>query len=94
MSEIGGNADRTFAQFAKAVKESCEQHAKRKNYTDSDIDGHNKMRAVTGALGISRQHAIAEIVYKAAEYLTTPRRVLLEKIAGWAYLEWKDCDQP
>ncbi len=85
---------RTFEQFAKEIKDSCESHAHRKNYTSNDIDGQNRMRDVTKALGVSREHACAEMVYKIAEYLKTPRRLLLVKVAGWAFMEWKDCDQP
>lgn len=82
--------DNSFEAFAKAVKESCSTHANRKNYTDNDIDGKNKMAEITKMLGINREHGIAEIIYKAAEYLRTPRRVLLEKISGWAFIVWRD----
>jgi len=68
--------DKTFAAFAAAVRASCEEHAQRKNYTNSNVDGD----------------CIAEIVTKAIEYLKTPRRVLLEKIAGWAFILWRETE--
>ncbi len=87
------NRDRTFAAFAAEVKDSCESHAKRKNYTQNDIDGPNQLGDIIKSLGIGSQHGIGEIIYKAAEFLKTPRRLLLVKIAGWAFVVWKDCDR-
>jgi len=43
-------------------------------------------------LGIAAPHGIGEIIYKCAEFLKTPRKVLLVKIAGWAFILWRDCD--
>ena len=80
---------RTFEEFAKHVKESCEKHAQRKGYTTSDVDGDNQLLDVAVALGIHDQHSIGEIIYKCAEYLKAPRDLLLIKIAGWAYIAWK-----
>jgi hypothetical protein len=80
---------RTFEEFSKQVKDSCESHAQRKGYTTSDVDGENQLLRVAVALGIHDQHSIGEIVYKCAEYLKAPRDVLLIKIAGWAYIVWK-----
>jgi hypothetical protein len=80
----------SFAAFSKAVEDSITAHAKRKNYTDNGPDGLNKMLVVMNALGLHEHHAIGEIIYKAGEYLKTPRRVLLEKIAGWAFVLWRE----
>jgi len=80
---------RTFDEFAKQVRESVDAHAKRKGYTENDLDGENKLAAITGLLGIRAQHGVGEIIYKATEYLKNPREVLLVKIAGWAYILWK-----
>lgn len=74
----------------QAVRESCEKHAQRKGYTSGHIDGPNQLLVVVTALGIHQHHAIGEIIYKAAEFLKTPRRVLLEKIAGWAWTIWRE----
>ena len=80
----------TFETFAKNVKESCEKHARRKGYTSGGADDDNQLLNITKSLGINRQHAVAEIIYKAAEVLKSPRRVIAEKIAGWAFCLWKD----
>lgn len=80
---------RTFEEFQKQVRESCESHAQRKGYTTSDVNGENQLLRVAVALGIHDQHSIGEIVYKCAEYLKAPRDLLLIKIAGWAYIIWK-----
>ncbi len=80
----------SFKAFAAAVEDSITAHAKRKNYTDNGPDGENKMLTVMNALGIHQHHAIGEIIYKAGEFLKTPRRVLLEKIAGWAFVLWRE----
>lgn len=80
----------SFDAFAAAVRSSCDQHAKRKNYSDNGTDGHNRMISVMVEMGIHAPHCVGEIVYKCAEYLRTPRRVLLEKVAGWAYVLWKE----
>lgn len=76
--------------FFSAVRSSVNEHARRKNYTDGDPDGENKLLVVMAALGIHQQHAIGEIIYKCAEFLRAPRRVLLEKIAGWAWTVWRE----
>jgi hypothetical protein len=80
----------TLDDFFNAVRSSVNDHAKRKNYTDDGADGDNKLLIVMSALGIHTPHAIGEIVYKCAEYLRCPRRVILEKIAGWAFVIWRE----
>jgi len=83
--------ERAFDQFAAAVRDSCEAHAKRKNYnTSGDVDGDNQLLKVCTILGIHTHHGIGEIIYKCAEYLTNPREVLLVKIAGWAFVLWRE----
>ncbi len=84
--------DKTFAAFAAAVRASCEEHAQRKNYTNSNVDGESLLTVIMQQIGIHRQHCIAEIVTRAIEYLKTPRRVLLEKIAGWAFILWRETE--
>lgn len=83
-------AGNNLEDFFAAVRSSVDAHAARKNYTDNGPDGENKMLAVMVLLGIDVPHGIGEIIYKAAEYLKTPRRVLLEKIAGWAFCVWRE----
>jgi hypothetical protein len=80
----------SFDAFAAAVKSSVDSHAKRKGYTDNDPDGANKLSLAMTQLGIHEAHCIGEIIYKCAEWLKTPRRVLMEKVAGWAWLVWKE----
>lgn len=84
---------KSFEQFVAAVKDSCEGHAQRKNYTSEGVDGDNQLLKVCVLLGIHDQHAIGEIIYKAVEYLKAPlptKRILLEKIAGWAFVLWRE----
>lgn len=80
----------SFDAFMSAVRSSVDDHAKRKNYSDNGPDGHNKLLVVMRELDIHKAHACGEIVYKVAEYLRAPRRVMLEKIAGWAYVIWRE----
>jgi hypothetical protein len=87
--------EKTFDAFTKAVRDSVEGHAKRKNYTNEGADGANQLLKVCALLGIHEQHSIGEIIYKAAEYLKAPaptKRILLEKIAGWAFVLWRELD--
>lgn len=84
---------KTFAEFTEAVKDSCEGHAKRKNYTTEGVDGNNQLLNVCTMLGIHDQHGIGEIIYKAVEYLKAPpatKKILLEKVAGWAFVLWRE----
>lgn len=82
--------DNSFAAFSKAVEDSINGHAKRKNYTDNGAEGENKMLTAMRAMGIHEPHCAGEICYKVAECLKSPRRVLMEKVAGWAYMWWRE----
>lgn len=84
--------DTSFDAFARAVRESIEKHAERKNYHAGNFE-ENPLALFLSAIGIFSGHNIGEIIYKAVEYVKTPRRVLLEKIAGWAWLEWRNCKE-
>jgi hypothetical protein len=90
---VGETCLRTFEEFFKGVKDSCEGHAKRKNYTSGGVDDDNQLATVVRILGVSEHHAIGEIVYKCAEFLKAPtatKKILLEKIAGWAWILYRD----
>jgi hypothetical protein len=80
---------RTFEQFVKEVHDSCEGHAKRKNYTTQDINGDNQLANVLGILKIDHAHGIGEIIYKVAEFLRDPKPLLMVKTAGWAWIIWR-----
>lgn len=85
--------EKTFEAFTKAVRDSVENHARRKNYTTEGADGDNQLLKVCTLLGIHEQHSIGEIIYKAVEYLKAPqatKKVLLEKIAGWSFVLWRE----
>ncbi len=85
--------DKTFEAFTKAIRDSVENHAKRKNYTTEGADGENQLLKVCHLLGIHEQHAIGEIIYKAAEYLKAPqptKKLLAEKMAGWCFMLWRE----
>jgi hypothetical protein len=86
---------KTFDQFVAAVRDSVDNHAKRKNYTTKGVDGENQLLKVCTTLGIHEHHAIGEIIYKSAEFLKAPqatKKVLLEKIAGWAFVLWRELE--
>ncbi len=86
--------ERTLDAFFVEIRESVDNHAKRKNYTEADPDGRNKLLEVLGLLGIHDQHAIGEIVYKCAEFLTckslATKRLLAVKMAGWSWTLWRE----
>lgn len=83
----------SFEEFSKNVKESLEGHAKRKGYHDGDANGANKMLDASRMLGFSPDHELGEILYKLAEFKQAPRRVIMEKIAAWAYLLWRQAGE-
>ena len=90
MDMVQHGKGKTFEEFVANVKASCEQHAQRKNYSKSDVNGDNQLLSVMTTLGIHFPHAVGEIIYKCAEFLKTPRPVLMEKIAGWAWTIWRE----
>lgn len=83
-------APNSFQAFTQAVHDSVTAHAKRKGYTKNEVDGQNDLIEIDKLMGTHVHHCIAEIVYKAKEYLSCPRRVLLEKIAGWSFILWRE----
>lgn len=86
------NKKDTLDDFFGAVRSSLNSHASRKGYCNSDgVDGNNQFLSFKLFLGIGTGHHIGEILTKVVEYTKSPRRVLLEKVCGWAYLEWKNC---
>jgi len=82
----------TYAQFSKEVLDSVENHARRKGYINGDgIDGPRPLIDLKVSLGIATGHHMGEILSKLVEYCKIPRRVLLIKIGGWCFLEWREC---
>lgn len=81
--------ERTLDGFFALVRDSVEGQAKRKGYTDNDIDGPNKLADITKLIGIQTAHGVGECIYKLVEYLKNPREVLLVKVGGWMYILWK-----
>lgn len=79
----------SFEVFIKNVKDSLEGHAKRKGYHNGEVNGENKLAEASRKFGFSPDHELGEILYKLAEFKAAPRRVLMEKIAAWAYLLWR-----
>lgn len=79
--------DKSLDAFFKAIRDSLEGHAKRKGYSDGP-DKTNKMLEASVAMDFFPKHELGEILYKLGEYQAVPRRVLMEKVAGWAYLIW------
>jgi hypothetical protein len=78
--------DKSLEEFLEAVRSSCTTHAQRKGYASEDGD---KLGPVLEDMGVIVDHGIGEIVTKLMEYRVTQKRVLLEKIAGWAWTLWK-----
>lgn len=77
----------SLEQFLENVRSSCETHAERKGYKESGGD-RNVLGELTKAMGVESHHAIGEILAKLVEFKAKPRRVLAEKIAGWAWRLW------
>jgi len=88
-----GERDNSFAGFSAAVKESVEGQAQRKGYRTTQVDGANEIADFMHAQGLGQPHGISEIIYKSLEFKRAPRRVLLEKIAGWAFILWQRCGE-
>ena len=80
---------RTFEAFVKEVKDSCEAHAKRKNYAQGNVDDDNQLAGFISSLKIHNPHAIGEIICKCVEFLKDPKPLLVVKIAGWAWMIYK-----
>ena len=83
----------SFECFMESVRSSVEVHAQRKGYTRNGVDGQNDLAEVDKLMGTTVGHCVGEIVYKLKEYMTTPRRVVLEKVAGWAFILWRSTDE-
>jgi hypothetical protein len=86
---------RTFEEFFKEVQSSIEQHAKRKGYRRTALaDAPNELAdfmasiTLSDKLNAAQAHAAFECIYKCVEFLHNPRRVHMEKVAGWASLAW------
>lgn len=77
----------SLEDFLCNVRASCEQHAERKGYKDVGED-RDVLGEATALFGIGAPHAIGEILAKLLEFQRTPRRVLAEKVAGWAWRLW------
>jgi hypothetical protein len=88
--------DDKFEEFTKAVRDSVEQHALRKNYTVNDANGSNQLADICKRLEIHEEHGVGEIIYKAAEFLKAPKetkKLLCTKIAGWAFVLYRNTDE-
>lgn len=85
--------DNNLDTFFANIRSSVESHAQRKGYTDDGPDGVNKLADAMKSLGVHEAHCIGEICYKCAEYRKAPRKVLMEKVAGWAWLLWKESQE-
>jgi len=90
------NMSDTFSldTFLAEVKDSCTNHAARKGYTaNAGKDSGDVLAGMLSAIGVTKDHALGEIIAKVVEYKRAPRRVLLTKIAGWCWLAWKDTEE-
>lgn len=80
----------SLEDFFDRVRSSCTEHAARKGYTKSGPDDGDVLGVILRKMGVSQAHGIGEIVTKLVEFNISPRRVLMEKVAGWAWCVWKD----
>lgn len=85
--------DNSYEAYSKAVRNSVEEHAQRKGYRTTAVNGSNEIADFMHSQGLGQVHGISEIIYKALEFKRAPRRVLLEKISGWAFILWQRCDE-
>ncbi len=86
-------ADDSLGEFFKRVRSSCEEHARRKGYTKQGPDEGNVLGPMMKLLGTAQDHALGEILTKVVECKAHPRKVLAEKIAGWAHRLWLSCEE-
>jgi hypothetical protein len=82
--------ERTFAAFCEQVRESLEPQAHRKGYSDGGADGEQPLYDEGIELGDEPAHGWGEIRLKIREWFHEPRSVLLLKVAGWAFLTWRE----
>lgn len=97
----------SLQSFMREVEASCNHYATRKNYirTNPHALGRKKeiLSTILSLLGIAGAHGVGEIICKIVEYvgeLEKPRtaetvkqkRHLMVKIAGWAYIRWRDAE--
>jgi hypothetical protein len=80
----------SLEDFFDEVRASCTEHAARKGYTRVGPDEGDVLGVILRAMGIGGAHGIGEIVTKLVEYRKAPRRVLMAKVAGWAWCIWRD----
>jgi hypothetical protein len=77
-----------FDEFSKNTLALVENVAKEKGYNETGAAGRNLLFEFIKAMGLG--HAEGEIVYKVIRWHAKHDPRDLEKIAGWAYLEWKN----
>ncbi len=75
--------DNSLELFFEAIRSSCNEHAKRKGYTEHRAGDGDVLGPLLTGLGVAQHHALGEIIAKVVEFKRAPRRVLAEKIAGW-----------
>lgn len=80
----------SLEDFFSRVRYSCTEKAVSKGYTNGGPDEGDVLGVILRKMGVSQAHGIGEIVTKLVEFNVAPRRVLMEKIAGWAWCVWKD----
>jgi hypothetical protein len=73
-------------EFLARVRSCCSEHAERKGYIGKD--GKDIAGEILKLAGVAVDHDIGEVLLKIIEFKKTPRRVIAEKIAGWAWRLW------
>ena len=83
--------DNSLELFFEGIRASCNEHARRKGYTQRGAGDGDILGPILNSIGLTQSHALGEIITKVVEFQRTPRRVLAEKIAGWAWRLWCSC---
>lgn len=76
-------------QYLEGVRGSLEEHAERKGYSDSGVDGENWLYDEGIELGDEPGHSWGEFRYKIREWFHEPRSVLPIKGGAWMFLVWR-----
>ncbi len=77
----------SFGTFCDNVQHTVEGKAKDKAYNDTNVDGPNLLDQLAGKHFPG--HSLGEIFYKTVRFMKKRESSDLEKIAAWAFLEWR-----
>ena len=76
-----------FSTFCDDVRKTMEGSAEEKAYNEGSVDGPNLLDQLAGKHFPG--HSLGEIFYKTIRYMKRRDARDLEKIAAWAFLQWR-----